>query len=143
MEELFGVCGVLFRLHHNKLQVLLVIEKEGDDLLRKQSGMVTIPMGRKEQWETAEAAATREFLEETGLKVEIVRPIKGIMEYPTTNGDIPFRAFVVRSKNEASIPSVRGELKTRWMKVDDFLALPNEKIRPLSQEIVRRARLPR
>lgn len=141
MEKLFGVCGVLFRWHPNTLQVLLVIEKEDDDLLRKRQGMITIPMGRKGREETPEAATTREFQEETGLEVKIVCPIKGITEYPTTNGTIPFLAFVVRPKNEASTNPVRGELETCWMKVDDFLALPNEEVRPLVKEIVRLARL--
>lgn len=142
MEELFGVCGVLFRLHHNQLQVLLVTEKEGDDLLGKKPGMITIPMGRKEQWETAEAATKRELYEETGREVEILCSIKGITEYPTTNGDIPFRAFVVRPKNEASVNSASGELGTLYMNVDDFLALPNEKVRPCAKEIVCLALVP-
>ena len=142
MEKLSGVCGVLFRLHHDELQVLLVIEKEGDPLLRKKRGMITIPMGRKKQRETAEDAATREFREETGREVEIVCPIKGITEYRTINGTIPFRAFVVRLKNEASVDSTRGELETRFLIVEEFLAFPDEKVRPLAKEIVRLALLP-
>jgi len=137
MAELFGVCGVLFCGHDAERKVLLVIEKEGDKLLGKKPGMVTIPMGRKAECETPEDAIIREFGEETGLKVEIVRPIEDITQYPTTNGPIQFRAFVVRQKNEASI---RGELKTRWMSVDNFLLLPNKEVRPLSQEIVCLAR---
>ena len=139
MAKFFGVCGVLFRWRSNSLQVLLVVEEAGDDLTGKRPGMITIPMGHQEEFETPEEAIIREFREEAALGVEIGHPIEDFTEYPTTNGPMQLRAFVVKAKKGEPIHSAHGELKTLWMKVDEFFALSDEKIRPLSKEIVRRA----
>lgn len=58
-------------------KVLLLQRTETEKVL---PGLWELPSGKKELIETAEQAALREFKEETGLKVKIIRPL-AIFDY--------------------------------------------------------------
>jgi 8-oxo-dGTP pyrophosphatase MutT (NUDIX family) len=120
--------GVLRRERDGEAEIL-VVKMRGD--------LYELPKGHIEANETPEAAAAREFLEETGISVEIQAPL-GELEYPLTDitgtKKVLYFSCVSKQDNDNQNPTLR------WIKMNEIEGLPliSESLRPLLQKAAQR-----
>ncbi len=85
-----------------------------------------IPAGRVDPGETPEAAARREVLEETGWRVEDLRPL---VSYQPTNGlsDQVFHLFVAGGATHVGDPTDPGEAeRIEWVPLEQVRRLAHD-----------------
>lgn len=132
-EKIRGAGGVLLKGG----QVLVIVEDESDQRYGKRAGMLSVPMGRvrSESGELPREAAEREFREESGYPVRVQQYL---LEVPAPPAGV-VKIYAMEMNGNVSIEN--GTLRPRWMSVEEFLSLPDERVRPPSKTAVRLALL--
>lgn len=112
--------GVVHRFHDGKLQVALVH--------RRAPLLWALPKGTPDAGETTEETALRETREETGLEVEIVRPLRSIRYFfvrGTTRFNKTVHFFLMRPIG-GSLDAHDAEFdEARWVDLTEALAILN------------------
>lgn len=119
ITQLEVVCGVL--LHEGKIFIQRRRDKD------VWGGLWEFPGGCVEPGETPEQAVTREWMEEVGFKVSVVRPLAAIRHGYTTYR-ITLRCFLVRLEDEPrGWPEPREPTEAtafRWIAPEDIDRFP-------------------
>lgn len=114
----YSAGGVIYRILIDHVEVALIATNGG--------GRWGLPKGHVRRGETAEAAATREIAEETGLEGQVVRHLATI-EYWFRAG--PSRVhkyvdlFLLRYVNGDLAPQETEVDDVRWFRIDDAVRL--------------------
>jgi len=126
----YGAGGVL--LEEDK--VLIVIEDTTDMAIGKKAGMVSIPLGRIREQEEPSAAAEREFFEETGIPVTVVKHLQ-TFRIPGHAAEIYLMAPINQPSSSVSI----GTLNPEWIKIEELFAMQDDLVRFPTKEAVQLA----
>lgn len=97
-------------VHDNKGKTEILLEYREREYLRDWS----FPKGGVEKGETAEETTKREIREETGLEIEIIKPLPEILYHNSHDGNVRVRMFLARPTTE----SLRAEFehdKVEWV----------------------------
>ena len=90
---------------------------------------ISLPKWHIEQWESAETAALREVLEETGLECQIVWDL-GTAEYLNFEGIVQVQYFAMRVKRKVSeelFPDVDEVITGNYDKISKLLSYATDK----------------
>ena len=110
--------GVVYREQDGRLQVALAH--------RRSPPLWALPKGTPDSGETIEETAVRETREETGLEVEIVRPLSSIRYFfvrGTTRFHKTVHFFLMRAVGGTPDDHDHEFDEVRWMDVSEALAL--------------------
>jgi 8-oxo-dGTP pyrophosphatase MutT (NUDIX family) len=112
--------GVVYRLADGTLEVALVH--------RRSPALWALPKGTPDAGETAEETALRETREETGLEVEVDRPLRSI-SYFFVRGSTRFHKtvhfFLMRAVGGDTTEHDHEFDEVRWLPVEEALRLMN------------------
>ena len=98
--------GVIILSQQKPTRVAVLYQAKHDDY--------SLPKGHVEQGETPVQCAVREVKEETGLDVEIIKPV-GVFNYHNSkDGDIDLFFFLGKSLNDTQIQPEEGS-QVMWM----------------------------
>jgi 8-oxo-dGTP pyrophosphatase MutT (NUDIX family) len=112
--------GVVHRFHEDRLQVALVH--------RRAPVLWALPKGTPDACETTQETALRETREETGLEVEIVRPLRSIRYFfvrGTTRFNKTVHFFLMRAIGGSPDAHDAEFDEVRWVDLEEALALLN------------------
>lgn len=132
----WDIHGVAVLVLDQSGQIIIVEERETCPETGKYAGMASIPMGAIKFGETAEAAAVREFGEETGLGVRVLYPI-GFFQIQMPGRDrVGAWAFFGELTGERVPRRSNGAVSSMSpIPERDFLRLDEFWLRPLNREI--------
>ena len=103
--------GIVVRPDGGAWSVLLVRAK-------KDPSLWIFPKGHIEAGETAEQAALRETLEESGVDGDLVGPVGRPLEFRSGREDVSVQYFLIRARTESAALENREK---RWFSIDDAL----------------------
>lgn len=111
--------GLVARVVDGELEVVLIA------VARTRTALWALPKGHFKKKETAEQTALREVREETGLAVEILRPL-GVIDYWFVEDGVRYHKFVeyfVMREAGGHLDHHDDEvLESRWFRWDDAVA---------------------
>jgi len=115
MSKYFGKAGaIIIRENNGSLETLL--EYRG----RHDLCDWTFPKGGIEAGETPEETAKREIMEETGLEVEIIKPLPDTFYHNTHDGEVKVYMFLARPSGGELKPEYEGD-EVEWIPLDKVL----------------------
>jgi 8-oxo-dGTP diphosphatase len=82
-----------------------------------------IPSGKKEPFESLKAAAEREFKEETGIAVRVVKPVhvfKYLVEKETDIRDVTQTDFLVKAKGKPKVTLSAEHQNYAWLSKEEI-----------------------
>jgi 8-oxo-dGTP pyrophosphatase MutT (NUDIX family) len=110
--------GVVYREQDGRIQIALAH--------RRQPVLWALPKGTPDSGETVEETAIRETLEETGLEVEIERPLRSIRYFfvrGTTRFNKTVHFFLMRAVGGSPDDHDAEFDEVRWLDLDEALAV--------------------
>jgi ADP-ribose pyrophosphatase YjhB (NUDIX family) len=117
MSELIPcVGGILI----NPAGCLLVVKRKNEPA----RGLWSLPGGRVEPGETAEAAVVREVAEETGIVAQILREVGTVQRAAPGGGTYDIRDFVMFDDSERQPHAADDALDARYVTTAQLLDLP-------------------
>ena|SRR3989344_2889232 len=113
MATIAGAAGILMIAG----KILFVFEEENDKRTHKKAGQMSLPAGWIQEDEDLVGTVEREFLEETGLRVQVTEYFKDSL-IPDT--DLLVAVYIVELAQGGIRPG-QGELKTEWLPLRNII----------------------
>lgn len=104
----------------NDGKVLIVQRAANDDVL---PGLWEVPSGKKEPLEKIEETCRREVKEESGIDVEIIKPVSAfnfVVEKPDETRDVTQVTFLVKPVGSAEVKLSSEHQKFAWIKQNEI-----------------------
>ena len=104
--------GAVVLSKNNPEKILVLYQKKHDDF--------SFPKGHLESNETLQECAIRETKEETGLDIEILRPLNVTAYTNKTDGNVELTFFLAQSSNDDAVNPETG-CQIYWLNYDEAM----------------------